>query len=106
VFSGVYGNGVTIGYRGYKVGGLDSGIGNCYKNGVGKWMVFKIREGEMAQTLVIYLDTDVNGDDLLDSGGNPIPAGWYRYTWPLSGAGDDGEGPFATEIDAADGIAL
>jgi hypothetical protein len=55
------------------------------------------------QQLIIYLDTDANGDDLLDSVGNPIAAGWYRYDWPLS---PEPIGPFETEVDAADGIAL
>jgi len=58
----------------------------------------------MKQWLLIYLDTDANGDDLLDSVGNPITAGWYRYQWPLDGT--DPDGPFDTEIDAGDGIAL
>ena len=60
----------------------------------------------MKQTIAIYLDTDLNGDDLLDSAGNPIVAGWYRYTWPLQGDGMDPDGPFATELEAGDGIAL
>ena len=59
------------------------------------------------QQLIIYLDTDANGDDLLDSVGNPIAAGWYRYDWPLQGgAGLDPEGPFESELLAGDGIAL
>lgn len=58
------------------------------------------------QTLVLYLDTDINGDDLLDSAGNPIAAGWYRYDWPLQGDGRDPDGPFETELEAGDGIAL
>jgi hypothetical protein len=60
------------------------------------------RRTEMQQ-LIIYLDTDANGDDLLDNAGNPIPAGWYRYDWPLSA---EPEGPFESELDAGDGIAL
>lgn len=55
------------------------------------------------QTVILYLDTDANGDDLVDSVGNPVAAGWYRYTWPLQ---PEPDGPFATEIEAADGIAL
>ncbi len=58
------------------------------------------------QYIIIYLDTDSNGDDLVDSAGNPIAAGWYRYAWPLQGVGGDPDGPFATELDAGDGIAL
>lgn len=49
--------------------------------------------------IVLYLDTDCNGDDLLDSAGNPIPAGWYRYAWPLQGRdGSAPDGPFASEL--------
>ena len=61
------------------------------------------------QQLIIYLDTDANGDDLLDSAGNPIAAGWYRYDWPIrNGDLDNPEpmGPFDSETAAADGIAL
>ena len=61
---------------------------------------------KVPQTIVLYLDTDINGDDLLDSNDNPITAGWYRYTWPLRDFNDGPEGPFETEIDAGDGIAL
>lgn len=47
------------------------------------------------QYVMVYLDTDDNGDDLLDSVGNPIPAGWYRYSWPLTGKyGYDPDGPY------------
>lgn len=38
----------------------------------------------------VYLDVDVSGEDLLDSAGNPISAGWYVYSWPL---GEPLEGP-------------
>lgn len=58
------------------------------------------------QYIAIYLDTDLNGDDLADSAGNPIPAGWYRYTWPLQGQDGDPDGPFTTELEAGDGIPL
>ena len=58
------------------------------------------------QSIIIYLDQDTNGDDLVDSAGNPIPAGFYRYDWPLQGDGRDPDGPFETELEAADGIAL
>lgn len=60
----------------------------------------------MRQYVLIYLNTDANGDDLLDSAGNPIAAGWYRYTWPLQGADGDPDGPFASELIAGDGIPL
>ena len=60
----------------------------------------------MKQYVLVYLDTDANGDDLTDSAGNPIQAGWYRYVWPLQGAVGDPDGPFNTEIDAGDGIPL
>ena len=55
------------------------------------------------QSVVIYLDTDINGDDLADSVGNPIPAGWYRYDWPLQ---PEPIGPFDSEMAASDGVAL
>lgn len=58
------------------------------------------------QYVVLYLDTDTNGDDLVDSVGNPITAGWYRYVWPLQGFEGDPDGPFPTELDASDGIPL
>lgn len=58
------------------------------------------------QYVIIYLDTDANGDDLLDSAGNPIRAGWYRYAWPMQGRGLDPDGPFNTELEAGDGIPL
>jgi hypothetical protein len=58
------------------------------------------------QYVILYLDTDANGNDLLDSVGNPIPAGWYRYTWPLQEHGGDPDGPFDTELAAGDGIPL
>lgn len=34
--------------------------------------------------VLVYLDTDTTGDDLLDNAGNPITAGWYRYKWPFT----------------------
>lgn len=56
----------------------------------------------MNASIVIYLDTDINGDDLLDSAGNPITAGWYRYEWPLQ---PEPAGPFRDRLSAInDGI--
>lgn len=46
--------------------------------------------------IAVYLDQDCNGNDLLDSAGNPITAGWYLYEWPL---GEPLEGPFYNEKD-------
>lgn len=54
--------------------------------------------------VIMYLDTDSNGDDLLDNAGNLIPAGFYHYLWPFIDEPD--AGPFETEFDAGDGIAL
>lgn len=48
--------------------------------------------------IAVYLDQDCNGNDLLDSVGNPITAGWYLYTWPLGGEPTDG--PFESEAEA------
>lgn len=45
--------------------------------------------------VLIYLDTDTNGDDLLDNVGNNITAGWYRYAWPMTDEPLDG--PYETE---------
>lgn len=56
----------------------------------------------MKQAIVIYLDTDANGDDLRDSVGNSITAGWYRYEWPLQGAAGDPDGPFESEALASE----
>jgi hypothetical protein len=50
--------------------------------------------------VTVYLDVDTDGDDLLDSAGNRIAAGWYRCAWPLNGA--DPEGPFISEFAARD----
>jgi hypothetical protein len=47
--------------------------------------------------IAVYLDTDCNGNDLLDNAGNPITAGWYLYEWPL---GEPTDGPFERELDA------
>lgn len=33
--------------------------------------------------IVVHLDTDTRGNDLLDSAGNPIAAGWYVYAFPF-----------------------
>jgi hypothetical protein len=48
--------------------------------------------------IVVYLDQDCNSNDLLDSVGNNITAGWYLYTWPLGGEPTDG--PFENEAEA------
>ena len=50
---------------------------------------------------VFYLDTDKNGDDILDSAGNPISAGWYWQAC-FPGCLPDGDpiGPFDTEREA------
>lgn len=48
--------------------------------------------------VTLYLDCDTLGNDLLDSVGNPISAGWYVYKWPIT---DDPEaGPFEYKADA------
>lgn len=48
--------------------------------------------------VTVYLDTDRNGDDLLDSAGNPITAGWYIFAFPLGSEPLDG--PFDSEKEA------
>lgn len=59
----------------------------------------------MEQYLILYLDTDANGEDLLDSAGNNVPAGWYRFQWPLRENAQP-DGPYETELLAGDGIPL
>lgn len=54
-----------------------------------------MREREML--VEVYLDTDCNGNDLLDNVGNPITAGWYLYSWPI---GEPSSGPYETKEDA------
>jgi|HubBroStandDraft_1064217.scaffolds.fasta_scaffold17588_3 hypothetical protein len=49
------------------------------------------------QYIKIYLDVDIEGDDLLDSIGNNITAGWYIYQWPFDAANGDPQGPFEQE---------
>lgn len=39
----------------------------------------------MTQRIVVYLDTDTRGNDLVDSVGSPISAGYYVYSFPLDG---------------------
>lgn len=46
----------------------------------------------------VHLDTDCNGNDLLDSVGNPIEAGWYLVDWPNSW--EPVAGPFENEYKA------
>jgi hypothetical protein len=48
--------------------------------------------------ITVYLDTDCNGNDLLDDVGNSIEAGWYVYNWPNSW--EPIAGPYGKQHDA------
>lgn len=42
--------------------------------------------------VAVYLDVDTDGNDLLNSDGSNISAGWYLFKWPLT---EPVAGPFS-----------